>query len=131
MSRQDTQTLFYGLSLGADSHAGLTCELLNLILQPAAAAQGDFVVAFLDIVGPELNKPYTSSTVKSDTAPQLKHLLRQALLSCSGGVRLDEEVNGPMQLLDIQVNKSAGGAWCAPVQGMSAAQVTLTVYTHE
>lgn len=72
------------------------------------------MVAFLDIVGPELNKPYNSSTVKGDAAPQLKHLLRQALLSCSGGVRLDEEVNGPMQLLDIQVNKSAGEARCAP-----------------
>jgi hypothetical protein len=73
----------------------------------AAALQGDFVVAFLDIVGPELNKPFNSNK-GSDAAPQLKHLLRQALLSCSGGVRLDEEVNGPMQLLDIQVNKSAG-----------------------
>lgn len=69
------------------------------------AMQGDFVVAFLDIVGPELDKPYA---VGGDATPHLNHLLRQALLSCSGGVRLDEEANGPMQLLRIDVGKSAG-----------------------
>lgn len=69
------------------------------------------MVAFLDIVGPELNRVYDS---KSNAAPQLNHLLRQALLSCSGGVRLDEEANGPMQLLRIDVSKQAGKAerWC-------------------
>lgn len=67
--------------------------------------QGDFVVAFLDIVGPDLDKPYS---VGGDATPHLNHLLRQALLSCSGGVRLDEEANGPMQLLRIDVGKSAG-----------------------
>jgi hypothetical protein len=63
------------------------------------------VVAFLDIVGPELNRTYD---VKSDATPQLNHLLRQALLSCSGGVRLDEEANGPLQLLHVDVSKAAG-----------------------
>lgn len=69
--------------------------------------QGDFVVAFLDIVGPDLCKT-VDTTGKADVTPQLNHLLRQALLSCSGGVRLDEEVNGPMELLRIETNKGSG-----------------------
>jgi hypothetical protein len=93
---------------------GPTCCLRDLL-------QGDFVVAFLDIVGPELNRTYDS---KSNAAPQLNHLLRQALLSCSGGVRLDEEANGPMQLMRIDVSKQAGkaGRWCC-----SARQVATRV----
>lgn len=63
------------------------------------------MVAFLDIVGPELNRTYDA---KSDATPQLTHLLRQALLSCSGAVRLDEEANGPLQLLHVDVSKAAG-----------------------
>lgn len=63
------------------------------------------MVAFLDIVGPDLCKAYDGT---SDVRPQLNHLLRQALLSCSGGVRLDEEVNGPMELLAIDISKAPG-----------------------
>lgn len=73
----------------------------------AAVPQGDFVVAFLDIVGPDLCKT-VDTTGKADVTPQLNHLLRQALLSCSGGVRLDEEVNGPMELLRIETSKGSG-----------------------
>jgi hypothetical protein len=64
------------------------------------------VVAFLDVAGPELDNKVDTS---KNAGAQLNHLLRQALLSCSGGARLDEEANGPLQLLRIDVSKAAGG----------------------
>lgn len=42
--------------------------------------QGDFVVALLDCIGPELNKP-----AKDVTEVTLNHLLRTALMASAGG----------------------------------------------
>ena len=72
------------------------------------------MVAFLDMLGSDLCKTFDSHC---DATPQLNHLLRQALVSCSGGGRLDEEVNGPLELLSIHVNKAAGVCDCYWRQG--------------
>uniref|UniRef100_A0A383WQ52 Uncharacterized protein n=1 Tax=Tetradesmus obliquus TaxID=3088 RepID=A0A383WQ52_TETOB len=65
--------------------------------------QGDFVVALLDVLGLELNKP-----AKDVSEVTLNHLLRQALLASAGGggARGDEE-GGAVDRL--RAHKAAGG----------------------
>lgn len=82
------------------------------------SSQGDFVVALLDVLGLELNKP-----AKDVSEVTLNHLLRQALLASAGGggARGDEE-GGAVDRL--RAHKAAGGALCR-MEERHAAQLLL------
>lgn len=67
--------------------------------------KGDFVVALLDIMGADLDK-----LVPDLRESNLNHQLRQALLSCAGGGRLDDAAGGPQELLHVCLAASAGAS---------------------
>lgn len=84
------------------SLAGVVNVQQLLLLDQHHLLQGDFVVALLDTLGPELSKP-----ARDVSEVTLNHLLRQALLASAGGTRSDEE-GGAMERL--RAHKAVAGA---------------------